>query len=99
MKPGTTAPLAVATAKGRGDDEKSLQANRSLPAAQEEVIAQAPPKYRLLLRKAFEGASSPRKAIKASCLTCTHYNLDEIRACTVLRCPLHKFRPYAWVEG
>jgi hypothetical protein len=92
--PDVTAPLAVATAKGRGDETTTREPNPSLPKPQEEVIEQAPRKYRNLLRQAFQGATSPRRAIQACCLTCTHYNTAEIAACTVLRCPLHAYRPY-----
>jgi hypothetical protein len=67
---------------------------RALHPAQLEVLDQAPPKYQNLVRQAFEGASSPRKAIQACGLTCTHYDIAEVRACTVWRCPLHRFRPY-----
>jgi hypothetical protein len=65
-----------------------------LHPGQQEELAQAPVKYRGILLKAFQGASSPRKAIQANCLTCTHFNIAEIRDCAVLRCALRPYRPY-----
>jgi hypothetical protein len=46
-----------------------------------------------LMARALAGAASPRQAIKAFCLACTHYDRDEISHCPVWRCPLHAYRP------
>jgi hypothetical protein len=69
-------------------------AEAPLSAGQREEIEKAPSRYRSLLLKAFQGAASPRKAIQANCLTCTHFNVDEIRHCAVLRRALRPYRPY-----
>ena len=46
-----------------------------------------------LIARALAGTASPRQAIKAFCLACTHYDRDEINHCPVWRCPLHAYRP------
>lgn len=61
---------------------------------QEQFISDAPPLYQGAVRDAFEGKASPRRAIKAFCLSCTGFMREEIKACTVVLCPLHAFRPY-----
>lgn len=47
-----------------------------------------------VIAAALNGTGSPRKAIKAKCLTCTNFSREEIEHCTVIICPLHAFRPY-----
>lgn len=47
-----------------------------------------------IIRRAFEGTSSPRQAIKAKCLDCCCFNRDEVKHCPVVLCPLHTYRPY-----
>ena len=47
-----------------------------------------------IIRRAFEGTSSPRQAIKAKCLDCSNYVRDEVKHCTVVLCPLDSYRPY-----
>ena len=42
---------------------------------------------------AYEGRSRPA-AIKAKCLDCCGYQPAEVKRCTTVTCPLHKFRPY-----
>ena len=46
-----------------------------------------------LIARSLAGTASPRQAVKAFCLACTHYNRDEITHCPVWRCPLHAYRP------
>lgn len=58
-----------------------------------------PAQSRGIVKKAFEGASSPRQAIKAKCLTCANFDRAEISLCRVLLCPLHAFRPYRETEA
>mgnify|MGYP001355358315 CR=1 FL=1 len=65
-----------------------------LTERQEQFIQAAPPLYQGAVRDAFEGKASPRRAIKAFCLSCTGFVRDEVRNCTVVLCPLHAFRPY-----
>lgn len=50
--------------------------------------------YRNLVQRAFAGTLSPRQAIKAHCLACSNFQREEVEHCTVVRCPLHAFRPY-----
>lgn len=66
-----------------------------LSERQEQFIANAPLLYQGVIRDALEGAASPRRAIKAHCLSCSGFSRDEIRHCTVITCPLHRYRPYA----
>lgn len=57
-------------------------------------LSTVPVQSRGIVQKAFEGASSPRQAIKAKCLTCSNFDRAEISLCRVSLCPLHAFRPY-----
>jgi hypothetical protein len=57
-------------------------------------LAGVPASARRLVQKAFEGACSPRQAIKANCLDCSGFDRGEIRSCQVILCPLHAFRPF-----
>jgi hypothetical protein len=59
-----------------------------------EFLGNVPQRYRALVAKTFEGATSPRQAIKAKCLDCCHFQRAEIRCCGVVTCPLHAYRPY-----
>lgn len=63
-----------------------------------EYVSTVPPKYRHLVAKVAEGATSPRQAIKAKCLDCCHFQRAEVRDCAVWVCPLHRFRPYQFEE-
>jgi hypothetical protein len=56
-------------------------------------LDRVPPLSRGLIARSLAGTASPRQAIKAFCLACTHYNRDEITHCPVWRCPLHAYRP------
>lgn len=53
-----------------------------------------PVKVRGIVAQAFEGTTSPRQAIKAKCLDCSHYDRAEISLCRVRTCPLWAYRPY-----
>jgi hypothetical protein len=90
------APPRLQTQAARETNIKALagRANHTLTAGQREELDRAPRKYRKLILKAFEAASSPRKAIAANCLTCTNFNIAEIRDCVVSRCVLVPYRPY-----
>jgi len=37
---------------------------------------------------------SLRKSIDAKCFDCSNYQMEEVRECTVLSCPLWYVRPY-----
>jgi hypothetical protein len=56
-------------------------------------LGSVPALSRGLMARALAGTASPRQAVKAFCLACTHYNRDEITHCPVWRCPLHAYRP------
>ena len=58
----------------------------------------APTSCRGIVAKAFEGAASPRAAIKAKCLDCCHFDRAEVAGCTVILCPLWAYRPYQQEE-
>jgi hypothetical protein len=58
------------------------------------MISEAPESAKKTLRESFSGSASPRKAIKAMCLTCVGYDRQEITNCTGYSCPLWAYRPY-----
>jgi hypothetical protein len=60
----------------------------------EKVISEASESAKNTLREAFSGYASPRKAIKAMCLTCVGYDRQEIKNCSAHGCPLWKYRPF-----
>lgn len=62
--------------------------------ARDLYLPNVPSKVRGVMRKAFEGTSSPRQAIKAKCLACSNFDSAEISFCRVVLCPLWAFRPY-----
>ena len=64
------------------------------PETIEKRLSEAPQSSRNTLREAFLGAASPRKAIKAMCLSCTGFDRVEIRDCTGFSCPLWAYRPF-----
>ncbi len=64
-----------------------------LNEAQKNAISDALPAYRLVLKRAYSGASKTL-AIKAFCLQCTGYLRAEVRACSAHACPLWPYRPY-----
>ena len=59
----------------------------------EERRAQIPCAYRATYDKAVKG-KSPRAAINAQCQECVCWQIEEIRNCTDLACPLYTVRPY-----
>jgi hypothetical protein len=59
-----------------------------------EEIEAAGAMYGGVLKKAFDGASSPRSAIKAMCLHCVGYRRVDVTNCTGYACPLWMYRPY-----
>jgi hypothetical protein len=58
------------------------------------AVSEAPESAKNTLREAFSGSASPRKAIKAMCLTCVGFQRDAIRDCTGYSCPLWAYRPF-----
>lgn len=55
--------------------------------------AQMPRSYRATYDKAIKGKSL-RAAINSFCLECVCWQIEEIRNCTDLACPLYAVRPY-----
>ena len=55
--------------------------------------AQMPRAYKATYDKAVKGKSL-RAAINAQCLECVCWQIDEVRNCTDLGCPLYTVRPY-----
>ena len=39
-----------------------------------------------------EKITSPMKAIRAKCIDCCGFQINEVRLCTAVNCPLHPFR-------
>ena len=58
------------------------------------VLEDTPISSRNTLREAFSGSASPRKAIKAMCLSCTGFEREAVRDCTGYSCPLWAYRPF-----
>ena len=56
-------------------------------------IKDIPKIYRKIYEKAVINGSKPA-AIKAFCLECVCWRIEEVRMCTDLACPLHAIRPY-----
>lgn len=52
-----------------------------------------------LLKEAFSGATSPRRAIKATCLACCGFDRNAVKNCTGFSCPLWMYRPYQESRG
>ena len=59
----------------------------------EQRRAQMPRSYRATYDKAVSGRSL-RAAINSFCLECICWQIEEIRNCTDLACPLYAVRPY-----
>ena len=76
-----------------------MTAPRQLNAPQTQYLETTPSKVRVLFGKVFEGTTSPRQAIKAKCLDCSHHDRGEISLCRVDTCPLWAFRPYQAARG
>jgi hypothetical protein len=58
-----------------------------------ERLGNMPQSYRPNYKKAVQG-NSLRAAIKAFCQECVCWQIEEIRECTDLACPLYAVRPY-----
>lgn len=60
------------------------------------AIADTPPLYQPLYRRAMEGKASPRAAIKAACYRCMGFEdvRNQIAECSSRTCPLWEYRPY-----
>ena len=54
-------------------------------------LSDVPPKYRDLYRRAYAGKSR-KAAIRAHCLECVYWSIEEVRRCTDPACPLYEFR-------
>ena len=48
-----------------------------------------------LFKKVLSGKASMRAVIKAKCLDCCTFSLEEVYQCRVFRCPIWKYRPMA----
>jgi hypothetical protein len=70
-----------------------------LTPRQARVVATAPQTAQKTLERAFQGLASPRQAIKAACLACTHFDRKEVGACPTEACPLWRYRPFQGKEA
>ena len=59
-----------------------------------EFLEKVPIPYYTTMESALTGKPSKARAIKAMCLSCSAFVLEEIRDCRVILCPLHHYRPY-----
>lgn len=55
-------------------------------------LSGVPTSLRSIYKKGFSGSKA--NALKAKCLECSCNQREEIRSCTVVRCPLWEVRPY-----
>jgi hypothetical protein len=53
-----------------------------------------PPKFRKQYLRVLSGKASPRVAIKINCLECVGFSANEVKECTALACPMHRYRPF-----
>lgn len=78
------------------DGSSSLKRGET-PDGPIQLYAQSVPlMFRRLFVKASNRAVSPLQAIKANCQACVGYEdaINRIRECSILRCPLNRYRPY-----
>jgi hypothetical protein len=52
-----------------------------------------PDTYKWNWLMSFIGKNSIQKAAKAKCIDCSGYDRNEMYNCSVVTCPLHKYRP------
>jgi hypothetical protein len=73
-----------------------LKSSKSDPREQRviKIVAQAPKSHQKILRDAFDGTASKKRAIQAMCLECCGHVRATIRNCTGYSCPLWFYRPY-----
>jgi hypothetical protein len=67
-------------------DQEIIQRRAGIPKA-----------YRKTYDKAVKGKSL-RAAVNAQCQECVFYQIDEIRNCSDLACPLYAVRPYQGIS-
>lgn len=65
-----------------------------MDARREKALSDAPESAKGALAGAFSGSASPRKAIKAMCLSCVGFERKEITNCSSFACPLWEYRPF-----
>lgn len=68
-------------------------------AAQVVYLSQVPAGHWDVVADAFEGAASPRQAIRAKCLDCKNHRRQPIMECDSSTCALHFYRPYQPCKG
>jgi hypothetical protein len=90
--PATTWRVLAGIGGGKGIRLKTKTRTRDQRV--KEMIAAAPVLFQKMLRDAYSGIASKRRAIQANCLTCTHYDRKLIADCRVWSCCLWPFRPY-----
>lgn len=52
-----------------------------------------PDRAKSTFTRAFSGKSKA-SALKAKCLDCSNFQMEEIKLCPVKKCPLWQYRPY-----
>lgn len=60
-------------------------------SSRQKRLAECPPKYRKLYRRAW-GGKSRQAAIRTHCLECVGYSANEVALCTASACPLFEYR-------
>ncbi len=71
-----------------------VETERQLSLKQLNRLRYAPGRYQKLYRRCLLGKASLRDAVKAHCLECWGWILDEAATCDNEACPLYAYRPY-----
>ena len=57
------------------------------------------PKLHPLFFRVYAGQTGLTEAVKAKCLDCGCWQIDEVRNCTIFTCPIWDFRPFQQKSG
>jgi len=91
-QPREIPPQAVHGApQGDGKPVDDSQAAPRYGDSRKRRLADCPPKFRKLYRRAW-GGKSRQSAIRAHCLECVGWSPREVALCTAPACPLYEYR-------
>ena len=89
------AEIAVDEPEDGSGQDGAVSAIPAVPPKVRQYVLSAPLSIQNTLTRAFSDPKcSPRAAIKAKCLSCCNFDRAEVAGCTVVICPLHRFRPF-----
>ena len=98
QKQEAAAPTAAPKTNRNNKDYQNSGNQSSRKAKIAKRRAQIPRAYRAVYDKATKGQSL-RAAINSQCLECVCWQIEEIRNCTDLACPLYAVRPYQSLQN